>query len=452
MGSSLALATVAVFSTSFGCDSSQSESFCSTSRSHAGAAPRRHPAPQQPAVIHDPWRLGPGGHRQLLPAATVISLVALAVPAALRRRRRLAARPSSLRRHAAEVGAAAADSGAEQGNRWRDEPDAALAEALGRADAEWAVLQAQADVEAEAGRQHSERLAGCAAEILSSSAMDRLRPYVVPAEFIDIPPLRGGGEALAALLGDEGEHLVLNFLSGSRSISMAGRAFWQAELYLRSLQETPGEAPVEEAARSAGRQLEAEESSFRDALRGSVLLARQNFISAARFGYFLRRSRQRWQLEQELVCVSQAEDEDEDGEDFLSALRRQAREVRGGVSSVFGQQRDPPPAPEGLDAYLGKLPAEQAVELVRVATKEAALAVEVRATSLFGSERSLMEQLETGNIKDMAQLRLSSEGRLRLSLEAAAWGAALYEAEEAAGRSYNLEYTAFGSRMPPPSF
>lgn len=348
------------------------------------------------------------------------------------------------------VSAAASATGAEEGsggNPWRDDPSAALEAALGRANTEWSILRAQAEVQEERGqkgRAATEELARCAAELLSSSAVDRLRPFVVPAEYIDIPPLRGGDEAVVSLLGGEGAQLVFNFLSETRSPSQAVRVFWQSELYLRSIQETPGEAPVEDAVREAGEELEAKDDEFRAVLRGSVILARQNFISAARFGYFLRRSRQRWELERGMGALASASDDDEDGDDFVKALQRKAREVSGGASgSMYGRQEQP------LDFYIGRLPAEQAVELVRVATEEATLAIELRATALYGSERSLLEPLDRNDLSNVLQLQLSQEARLRLSIEAAAFGAALFEAEEAGARSYELSYTAFGSRSPP---
>ena len=44
-----------------------------------------------------------------------------------------------------------------------------------------------------------------------------------------------------AFLEDDAR-LVMNFFADSTIISGAGKAFWQAELYLRRMQETPGEA------------------------------------------------------------------------------------------------------------------------------------------------------------------------------------------------------------------
>jgi len=104
------------------------------------------------------------------------------------------------------------------------------------------------------------------------------------------------------------------------------------------------------------------------------------------------------------------------------------------------------PKPANLEQYLNTLPAEQCVELVRVATREANMAIQQRATALFGSEQDLMEPFDLGNPTSVEQCRLSAEGRRRLNIEAAAFGAALFEAEEAAARIYELSYTAYGSR------
>ncbi|CAK9117529.1 unnamed protein product [Durusdinium trenchii] len=82
-----------------------------------------------------------------------------------------------------------------------------------------------------------------AAAVMAESALDRLRPYTVPAKYVDIPPLRGSEEALLDFLGDDAR-LVFNFLSQVERLSPAGQAFWQAELYLRQLDEIAGETEV----------------------------------------------------------------------------------------------------------------------------------------------------------------------------------------------------------------
>jgi len=235
----------------------------------------------------------------------------------------------------------------------------------------------------------------------------RLRPYTIPAKYVDIPPLRGSEEALLDFLGDSA-NLVFNFLSKVENISPAGRAFWQAELYLRQLDEIAGETEVKQAAVEAKGKVEAEPEEMQNAIRGSVLLARQNFVSAARFGYFLRRGLQRLELE---------------------------RSLGQGANS--------------LSEWMGSLTPVDAVELARAATKEGQRAVQHHATQLFGSEIELLQQLDYGP-DAVQQLQLSDESRRRLSLEAAAFGAALFDAESAAGRRYRLQYTAAGSRADGP--
>eukprot|EP00438_Fugacium_kawagutii_P016057 Skav221537 [mRNA] locus=scaffold1813:87931:98016:+ [translate_table: standard] len=180
-----------------------------------------------------------------------------------------------------------------------------------------------------------------------------------------------------------------------------------AELYLRQLDEVAGEteAPRCTVLRKVSQTWHALcEEELQNAIRGSataskvailVLLARQNFVSAARFGYFLRR----------------------------------------GSGS--------------LSDWMGSLTPADAVELARAATKEAQRAVQHHATQLFGSEIELLQQLDYGP-SAVQQLQLSDESRRRLSLEAAAFGAALFDAESAAARRYRLEYTAAGSRADGP--
>lgn len=336
-----------------------------------------------------------------------------------------------------------------RGNAWHEQPEAELSKALARASAEWAALQAQADAEDSLGvrreslqpssRQWREERA---AQLLASSALDRLRPYLIPAEHIDIPPLPGSEKALRALLGEDAS-LVANFLSGSERLSAAGQAFWQAELYLRSVHQEAGEDTVEDAARDAEQRVNAEPADFQAALRGSVLLARQNFISAARFGYFLSRGKQRFSLE----CGFQSNPGEAESEplDFLAQLRRvsfERNQQSFRMNSECGHSG-------GLESYFSRLTPQEAVELARLATREAACALEFRATTLFGEERVLLEALDskTGAIP---QLQLSNEGRRHLSLEAAAFGAALFAAEAAAAGLYEVSYTAYGSRAESP--
>ena len=105
--------------------------------------------------------------------------------------------------------------------------------------------------------------------MMAESALDRLRPYTVPAKYVDIPPLRGAEEALLDFLGEDSK-LVFNFLSRTESISVAGRAFWQAELYLRQLDEAPGQSEVQQAALDAKSKVEAEPEEMQNAIRGSA--------------------------------------------------------------------------------------------------------------------------------------------------------------------------------------
>ncbi|CAJ1450245.1 unnamed protein product, partial [Effrenium voratum] len=192
------------------------------------------------------------------------------------------------------------------------EPEQALGEALAEADAQWLALQSEARERGIGGStiygncKHLPALqtALCqrswrAAALMAGSALDRLRPYTIPAKYLDIPPLRGAEDALLDFLGSE-TGLVFNFLSKVEPLSDAGRSFWQAELYLRRFDEVAGKTEVKEAAVEAKEKIEAETEGMQEAIRGSVLLARQNFISAARFGYFLRRGKQRLELERKL--------------------------------------------------------------------------------------------------------------------------------------------------------
>ncbi|CAJ1425554.1 unnamed protein product [Effrenium voratum] len=276
-------------------------------------------------------------------------------------------------------------------NLWREEPEQALGEALAEADAQWLALQSEAEAESDA--ESEDERSWRAAALMAGSALDRLRPYTIPAKYLDIPPLRGAEDALLDFLGSE-TGLVFNFLSKVEPLSDAGRSFWQAELYLRRFDEVAGKTEVKEAAVEAKEKIEAETEGMQEAIRGSVLLARQNFISAARFGYFLRRGKQRLELE---------------------------RKLGGGQTS--------------LSNWLGSLKPNDAVELARAATREAQRAVQHHANELFGSEMELLKQLDYGP-DSVAQLEMSDESRRRLSLEAAAFGSALFDAEDAASKRY----------------
>jgi len=297
-------------------------------------------------------------------------------------------------------------------NLWREAPEQALEQSLAEAAAQWLLLQTEADATASSGAQNRADDERCwrAAALMAATALDRLRPYTIPAKYVDIPPLRGAEDALLDFLGPDASKLVFNFLSQVETLSGAGRAFWQAELYLRQLDEVAGETEVKEAAEEAREKVEAQPEELQKAVRGSVLLARQNYISAARFGYFLRRGLQRLELE---------------------------RSLGQGASS------------SSLSEWMESLTPADAVELARAATKEAQRAVQHQASELFGSEVKLLRQLDYGP-DAVEQLQLSGEGRRRLSLEAAAFGAALFDAEAAAAKRYRLDYTAPGSRADGP--
>ncbi|CAK9058077.1 unnamed protein product [Durusdinium trenchii] len=335
------------------------------------------------------------------------------------------------RRECSSLGRQASEESPEERNLWREAPQRALADALARADAKWLMLQDEADA-TETDSAADER-SWRAAAVMAESALDRLRPYTVPAKYVDIPPLRGSEEALLDFLGDDAR-LVFNFLSQVERLSPAGQAFWQAELYLRQLDEIAGETEVRQAAEEAKERVEAEPEALQLALRGSVLLARQNFISAARFGYFLQRSLQRLELERNLGQGASSLS------DWMECHAHFGKCDLKDFDSIDMQCGG---------AWWRSLTPTAAVELARAATKESQRALQYHATDLFGSEAELLKQLDYGP-NAIAQLQLSDESRRRLSLEAAAFGAALFDAECAAARRYRLEYTAEGSRADGP--
>eukprot|EP00438_Fugacium_kawagutii_P018473 Skav204802 [mRNA] locus=scaffold763:574295:577546:+ [translate_table: standard] len=167
-----------------------------------------------------------------------------------------------------------------------------------------------------------------AARLLSRSALEALSQWFQPAgRRLCVETSDNVDEALDALLEDEKAHVV-DFLSD---------------------REVAGEAPVEEFQQTAkvveqevapqGSQAEAR--AVKAAL--GVLLARQQFVAACRFGYFLRRCQQRLRLER------------------------------------------------------------------------------ARATDLFGTLSELL--------RERGELELTAEGRVRLSVEAVVFGAALFDAE-----------------------
>ncbi|CAK9047935.1 unnamed protein product [Durusdinium trenchii] len=141
-----------------------------------------------------------------------------------------------------------------------------------------------------------------AARLLSSAALKQLGRWFQPAgERLSSETSDNVDEALDALLDEAKEHIV-DFLSDRASPGPVSRVFWQAELYLRNFQQVAGEAPVEEFQQRAKVVEEevAPEGSQMEAALG-VVLARQQFVAASRFGYFLRRCQQRLRLER-IMC------------------------------------------------------------------------------------------------------------------------------------------------------
>mmetsp|Transcript_79515 Transcript_79515/g.221249 ORF Transcript_79515/g.221249 Transcript_79515/m.221249 type:complete len:357 (-) Transcript_79515:8-1078(-) len=283
----------------------------------------------------------------------------------------------------------------------------------------WDALQAAVDLDsatASSDPHVEQQYALRAAALLVSDALDQIRPFVPPAERYDDPPPAltfGSGReedaALRALLGDDA-HYVTDFLSEGAAMSNVHETFFQAELYLKQLQATPdsrelGEGSVrEQQAQAETRVMDGASPELAAALEESVLVARQSFLSTVRFGYFLRRCQGRLGLE---------------------------RALRGASSTV--------------SSFLASVSRADAVELARIATEEAAVAVDLRANTLFGELPSLLEELARGP-DALAKFELSPWAARRLTVEAAAFGAALFVAEEQAARRFALHYTSFGSR------
>ncbi|CAE7570260.1 unnamed protein product [Symbiodinium natans] len=277
-----------------------------------------------------------------------------------------------------------------------------------RKDSPWDALQQSEALFGEAGSTFRLEEAG---RLLTKDALDMLTSWFRPAqEGLDSASSEtsdGVDDALAALLKDEVPYVV-EFLSDKQFPGPVCRAFWQSELYLRDFQQVAGQAPLEEFTQSAKHATGAVEDMLQD---GSDmpqaldrLVTRQQFAAAVRFGYFLRRAKQRLRLESIMT---------------------------GPVGT--------------LEVYLAEMTAQQQVELVRAASREASSAIDVRATALFGKASELLRGVASG---DILPLQLSPEGRARLAVEAVAFGAALFDAEEAAAQHYTLTYSEFGSRSP----
>mmetsp|Transcript_59609 Transcript_59609/g.141836 ORF Transcript_59609/g.141836 Transcript_59609/m.141836 type:complete len:417 (+) Transcript_59609:71-1321(+) len=383
-------------------------------------------------VARKPWPSSTDGHSPLT-VRMAASWVAGSIAAALVGRRCGCNSSQRGRRHGEAqslVVAMAAQEGG--GNPWRDDPKAALEEALKVLETQWSLLELEVE---DMGSEPDTRKG---ANLLGRSALDRMRPFCVPSDYIDIPPLPDAYNHLQACLGMEAG-LVMNFLSGNQNLSAAGKMFWQAELYLRRVHEVAGEEDVMESTEKQRKQLEAQSMEMQQAIRGSVLLARQNFISTARFGYFLARAKRRWDLEKRMGGLEKevpvpASATNEPVDSFIAALKEKVKEV--------APLEDPR---HNFEVYLGGLDAEVAVELVRPATEEASQAIVERATYLFGTEQELSAELNAGR---PSQMELSPGGRQRLNIEAASFGAALFEAEDTAAKQYShlLTYTTFGSR------
>lgn len=236
-----------------------------------------------------------------------------------------------------------------------------------------------------------------AARLLSRSALEVLSQWFKPAgPRLCVETYDNVDEALDALLEEAKPHVV-DFLSDRQVPGVVSRIFWQAELYLRNFQQVAGEAPVEEfqqTAKLVEEEVAPQGSQMEAALE--AVLARQQFVAACRFGYFLRRSQQRLRLER----------------------------IMTGAKS--------------LEQYLTDMNAQEQVELVRGASREVVSAAEARATDLFGTVTELL--------RESSELELSAEGRVRLSVEAVVFGAALFDAEEEASKHYSLTFSDFGSR------
>ena len=110
----------------------------------------------------------------------------------------------------------------------------------------------------------------------------------------------GVDDALAGLLKDEVPYVV-EFLSDKQFPGPICRAFWQSELYLRDFQQVAGQAPLEEFTQTAKHVTDKMEDMIQDGSEMPQaldrLVTRQQFGAAARFGYFLRRAKQRLRLE-----------------------------------------------------------------------------------------------------------------------------------------------------------
>eukprot|EP00439_Symbiodinium_sp_Y106_P085569 s109_g28.t8 len=254
-------------------------------------------------------------------------------------------------------------------------------------DSPWDALRQSEALYGEAGSTWRVEEAG---RILNSNALETLQTWFQPAaDGLDSETSDGVDDALAGLLKDEVPYVV-EFLSDKQFPGPICRAFWQSELYLRDFQQVAGQAPLEEFTQTAKHVTDKMEDMIQDGSEMPQaldrLVTRQQFGAAARFGYFLRRAKQRLRLESIMT---------------------------GPVGT--------------LETYVAEMSAQQQVELVRAASREASSAIDVRATALFGKASELLRGVAVGEV---SPLPLSSEGRVRLAVEAVAFGASLFDAED----------------------
>ena len=143
-----------------------------------------------------------------------------------------------------------------------------------------------------------------AGRLLNQNALETLQTWFRPAGGgLDSETSDGVDDALAALLEQEVSYVV-EFLSDKQFPGPVCRAFWQSELYLRDFQQTAGQAPLEEFAETAKHVTAPMEEMIQEGSQDSAgmqaldrFVTRQQFAASVRFGYFLRRAKQRLRLE-----------------------------------------------------------------------------------------------------------------------------------------------------------
>lgn len=285
----------------------------------------------------------------------------------------------------------------------------------------WAALQAEVEdaKKGVAGAACEEDLSDRAAGLLVTHTLNRLREWMSPAETLRDIVLEGDPvAALRGVLGDEAR-FVTDSLSDSADMSIAHEAFFQAEMYLKRVQPMQDALPTTQPSQPSVREVQSEmqeelmqvqgmSPEMSDALDNSLLVARMNFHTTVRFGYFIQRCKRRTGLE---------------------------RILRGVVPSV--------------EEFLTGMEPADVVELTRAVSKEAAAAMDLRTSMLFGDFRTLLKQMGS-RPDDLTMLDMSPADATRLTIEAAAFGAALFEAEEEASRHYEVHDTRYGSRDDPP--